>query len=229
MDSLTKAEKIDSYRTSCQSNFLNALARSGQNYTESPSSSIAAEAEHYVRSLSWSPESTRVIALHPSADNGFPHTRPEKLICIPTFSVPPTQETLRHETLHVHQRVYKDLWTSYSIRQGWWPIPRSSIPSDWAERCRINPDTMMCPFWTWQEYYVPLPLFTNEWSPSLSECSVRWFDLRNRTLYKEAPPSFYKRYGDIEQPEHPFETGAIEFSRRNRLSKDGLLNSLSTE
>jgi hypothetical protein len=228
MDLLAKAERLDSYRASCKSNFLNNLARAGQRYETVPST-VQRESEAYLQQLSWVPETTRVITLHPSADNGFPHTRPHNIICLPTFSTSPSSETLRHEALHVHQRFHKDLWTTYSIRQGWWPVPRSQITTEWVERCRINPDTMMSPFWAWQDYYVPLPLFVNEWSPSLGECSVRWFDLRNHVLYKDAPPSFLKRYGDIEQPEHPFETGAIEFSRKQGLSKEILMNSLSTE
>lgn len=228
MELLRKAELLDGYRRSCKNNFLNNLARSTHEYV-AISSSVQQKAEEYIKTLSFAPPQTHVVTLHPSADNGYPHTRPGNLICVPTFSIPPSEETLRHEALHLHQRLNEGAWITYSISQGWWPIPPALLPSEWTERCRINPDTMMSPFWSWQNNYVPLPIFTNEWSPSLGDCSIRWFDLRNRVLFTKPPDSFEKRYGPIGQPEHPFETGAIEFSHHEKLTHTSLMNSLSTE
>jgi hypothetical protein len=48
----------------------------------------------------------------------------------------------------------------------------------------------------------------------MGECSVRWYDLRSGTLQPSPPRSFTERYGDAPQPEHPFETGAVEFALR---------------
>jgi hypothetical protein len=211
---LEKAESIDTYRKRCEASELNRLARSQHSYTP-----FFHPMEETIRSLAAKYELTRscqLVFLHPSADAGFPHTRPKNLICIPgQYGAQDIKETLLHEGFHIHQRNYEQDWISYSIFQGWWPISPSEIPERWISRVRINPDTLSQPFWTWEERYVPLPLFKNEASPSLPETSIRWMDKRMGTLLTVPPPSFINRYGDIAQPEHPFETGAIEFAKRN--------------
>jgi hypothetical protein len=225
---LAEAEKQDKYRAKSQACELNQLARAEQLY-ESFFDPRATRYQAYVDTLSFVPDSTRIVSLHPSADSGFPHTRPGSLICLPFSTEEISAETLRHEALHISQRLHEREWYSYSIRQGWWPLPAETIPERWRNRCRLNPDTLTCPFWSWKDYYVPLPLFTNEWSPSLSGCQIRWFDLRNGTAYTEPPASFTERYGPIAQPEHPFETGAIEFAKRGNFTETQLLNTLHNE
>jgi hypothetical protein len=145
------------------------------------------------------------------------------------FSLYNAPKTLLHEACHLHQRTHEAYWSSYSIRQGWWPVAADQVPERFRSRCRINPDTMATPFWSWQEHYVPLPLFRNEQSPSMGDCDVRWYDMRNGVLYKVPPPSFSARYGDTGQPEHPFEVSAIEFSERPIQTKEELINVLLTE
>jgi hypothetical protein len=228
MDLLAKAEQIDKYRTACLRSELNRLARSQHIYSvfsnENPAAlQQAADTMDLTRG-------SKIVILHPSADNGYPHTRPGNLICMPAgFSLYNAPKTLLHEACHLHQRSHTSYWTSYSIRQGWWPIAADQVPERWRARCRINPDTMASPFWSWQEHYVPLPLFRNEQSPSMGECDVRWYDMRNGVLYKVPPPSFTARYGDTSQPEHPFEVSAIEFSERPIQTKEELINVLLTE
>ncbi len=213
MSLLDIAERLDRYRQKVNENELNRLARSSQIYTVVPEpkqKEIPAIADRFeiVRGC-------QLVFLHPSADSGFPHTRPRNIICLPSgFDGINLAETLLHEGFHVHQRFFPSLWNAYSTRQGWWPVSPVEIPLRWRERCRINPDTMENPFWSWQDYYVPLPLFQNEYTPRLTECDIRWFDLRNGAFFTEAPRSFLERYGNIAQPEHPYEVGAIELSKR---------------
>ena len=228
MDLLAKAELKDRYRTACSRSTVNRLAREKHIYSvflnESP------EPLQQIADTMDLTRGSKIVILHPSADNGFPHTRPGGLICMPAgFSLYEAPKTLLHEGCHLHQRDYEPQWLSYSIRQGWWPIPAGQIPERWRARCRINPDTMSQPFWSWQDYYVPLPIFSNEQSPSMGECEVRWYDLRNNTLYKVPPSSFTERYGDTGQPEHPYEVSAIEFSDRGIKTKDELMNVLLKE
>lgn len=227
-DLLARAEQIDRYRAACQGSELNRLARQKHTYAVSPN-----ESPEPLQRIADSVDLTRgskIVVLHPSADNGYPHTRPGGLICMPAgFPLYTAQKTLLHEACHLHQRTHEPYWFSYSIKQGWWPVETEKIPERWRDRCRINPDTMSQPFWSWQDYYVPLPLFKNEQSPSMGDCDVRWYDLRNGVLYKVPPLSFAKRYGDIGQPEHPFEVSAIEISEKGIKTKDGLINLLITE
>ncbi len=212
---LQAAEEIDRYRAKCAASELNRLARFRHEYIP-----FFEPRQRELRALASKFELTRncqLVFLHPSADSGFPHTRPQNLICIPAgfqSGGGAMEETLLHEGFHVHQRNHESDWMSYSVRQGWWPIPASEVPDRWRDRCRLNPDTLSHPFWLWEERYIPLPLFTNEASPSLPGTEVRWMDKRSGILLKEPPRSFVERYGPIAQPEHPFETGAIEFSKR---------------
>jgi hypothetical protein len=58
-------------------------------------------------------------------------------------------------------------------------------------------------------------------------CSVRWFDTRSETLFSASPRSFVDRYGSISQPEHPFETGAVEISHKGISTENRLREFLS--
>ena len=221
MELLDEAERKDGYRAACHANLLNDRARERQEYSFYPDplgkriSSIAATYEIA--------KGSQIVTLHPSADNGYPHTRPG-IMCFPVrpYTTSQLTETVLHEALHLHQRNNLDLWTTYSVKQGWWPVPKETIPEKWRLRCRINPDTMYSPFWSWDSHYIPLPLFQNEFSPSMQGSSVRWFDTRSETLFSAAPRSFVDRYGAISQPEHPFETGAVEISHKNISTENRL-------
>lgn len=228
MDLLEQAERLDRYRTKCTENEWNSLARQNQHYFSiddfSTRSAILIRAADF--------EITRdanIVLLHPSADSGMPHTRAGNLICFSAETNPNRiTNTLLHEGMHLEQRRTPDVWKSYHIKQGWWPVPASVLPERWVQRCRINPDTLELPFWSWQNQYVPLPLFANEARPSLTDCPVRWFDLRNGILLRETPESFVKRYGAIAQPEHPNETSAIELAQDGISTRAELYNVLTS-
>jgi len=227
LDLLKKAEELDSYRAACENSEFNSIARQSHTYTFFP-----CERQRQLQLMVDSCDLTqgsRIITLHPSADAGFPHTRPGNLICMPAnYPLETAQQTLLHEACHLSQRVNPAPWVSYSMRQGWWPVAAAEIPPRWKDRVRINPDTMAEPFWSWQDHYIPLPLFSNELNPKLTECDIRWFDRRNSVLYTTPPPSFTERYGSsAPQPEHPYEVSAVEFSKRSIQTKRDLLNLLT--
>jgi hypothetical protein len=228
MDILETAEQIDKYRTKCMANEFNSLARRNQHYfsiDDLPTrSAIMIRAQDFEIT-----QEANIVLLHPSADSGMPHTRPGNIICFSEDTNPNRiTNTLLHEGMHLEQRKNPDLWKAYHIKQGWWPVPTSYLPERWVNRCRINPDTLHLPFWAWQSYYVPLPLFGNEARPTLNDCPIRWFDLRNQVLLREPPQSFTERYGNIAQPEHPNETSAIEFSNEGISTFAELHNTLTS-
>jgi hypothetical protein len=222
------AEQLDHYRLRCHQNELNHAARAGTQYIFHPDPVLQAAAEASLAKYEVG-KGCRVVTLHPSADEGFPHTRPPNLICLPTSYHQDLDETMLHEALHIHQRNYPDLWMSYSIRQGWWPCSAWDIPDRWRLRVRINPDTMVRPFWSWETRWIPLPLFVSEARPVLSQCDIRWFDLKTGVFDSVPPASFIKRYGMISQPEHPYETGAVELSKRKISTYKELERVLTTE
>ncbi len=234
-DALAKAESIDGYRAACKASALNSAAREGDLYI--PYSIDRADVNRLNKQI-FSIElmgDVDIVVLHPSADNGYPHTRPNNIVCMPTNAIQGVSDsaladTLRHEAVHIHQRRNPEQWVGACLHEGWWPVQSHQIPQRFAERCRLNPDTMGDrQFWAWQTHYVPLPMFIREDVPTMEGVQVKWMDLRNNTLSSEPPSSFKARYGaNPSQPEHPYELLAVE-SAAAGISTVGALHSKLTQ
>ena len=84
---LEQAESIDGYRAACNASVLNAAAREKQAYA--PHFLKRTELVKLNDAMRKIPilSTMDVIILHASADNGFPHTRPNSLICMPSSSI----------------------------------------------------------------------------------------------------------------------------------------------
>lgn len=228
---LEEAESIDGYRAACNASVLNAAAREKQAYA--PHFLKRAELVKLNDAMRKIPilSTMDVIILHASADNGFPHTRPNSLICMPSSSIGDETaliNTLTHEAVHIHQRRNAELWSSACKKEGWMPVPKARIPTEFADRCRLNPDTMATPFWAWETYNVPLPLFVREDYPTLEGVSIKWLDLRNGALFGEPPSSFGARYGNPPQPEHPYELLAVEYAAAELQTEDAIIRKLQS-
>jgi hypothetical protein len=212
MNILEQAENEDLYRTSCANSFLNNKAREGQGYELS---TLSADAERSLRNaIDLIPlyKICQIAIINGKADNGFPHTRPKNLVCIPdslcsnTPATPKFMETLLHEAIHVHQRLNKNLWKEGLKKVGWTPVSPDEIPDEFKERLRLNPDTILEPFWAWSTHHVPLCMFRNVNMPSLGNTVVEWLDLRTHSLFHNPPDGFKKAYPmHINQMEHPYE------------------------
>ncbi len=216
-DALNRAEALDRYRVACAVSPPNAAARRTSHYT--PFFVSRPEVERLLGLADQIPllAEADILVLHPSAENGFPHTRAPNLVCLPASVITNSTDaaladTLRHEAIHLHQRANPILWSAATAREGWRAIPEAQIPLRFREQCRINPDTMSPqPFWAWETYHVPLPLFTSDNPSSLADIQIKWFDLRSGVLHSSPPFSFEERYGsDPPQPEHPWELLAVE-------------------
>ena len=224
------AEALDGYRAACRKNEMNWAAREGQGYEMD---AISQEAEHFLQVAADKLEileGSEIVILNSEADNGFPHTRPPNFIMLPASlctekeATKQFQITLAHEAIHVHQRKNSPMWRRFVEREGWSWIPAETIPSEFRERTRINPDTMACPFWAWQSYMVPLPLFRPYRKPTLANAEIEWLDIRSGTLFPKAPRSFLDKYGGgIHQPEHPYEIYA------EKISEDGVVTTAELE
>jgi hypothetical protein len=225
------AEAFDHYIETCAASPINASARSG--YVYAPSfleGSHAERLEPIVRSIDLLRD-TDTLILSGSADNGYPHTRPKGLICLPASFVKGTNdeelaETLCHEGIHIHQRLNREMWKAMCKSEGWTPLSQSDIPSRFRENCRINPDTFYdTPFWAWDTYYVPLPMFKNGFSGkvTLGDVTIQWFDLRTGALFHSPPESFTEKYGTPSQPEHPYEIYAVMFAKYGIRTKSQLV------
>ena len=137
-------------------------------------------------------------------------------------------QTLIHESIHIHQRRNKTAWDAVCAAEGWKPLGATLVPERWRERCRINPDTMMCPFWAWQDNHVPLPMF-RESPKHLGDCDVQWWDRRTNSLLHDPPRSFVSRYGrSPPQSEHPYELLAVECAQKGFLTDSDVLSYLKS-
>jgi hypothetical protein len=206
MDDLLFAEALDGYRKQCSEDPLNQSARSSHSY-------ILMNSERQP-----APYHAKIISLHPTADAGLPHTRPPNLICVPAY-YPMNNETLLHELLHLHQRNHTDEWESKFRSQGWSMVPEQHIPDRWKRRCRLNPDTLGNRFYSWENQWVPLPMFEREDKPDLRQCVVRWWDQKSGSLTTDPPASFVSAFGkNHPQSEHPREVSAVILARQFRQS-----------
>jgi hypothetical protein len=215
---LDRAEHEDGYLAACAASPRNRAARTGCSYL--PFLVAPGEADRLLALADSIPliRDADLVILHPSAENGYPHTRPPNLICLPSKVLRASDESLRttllHEMLHLHQRRYPDRWNRACRADGWTPLSPSQIPRNLQGAVRLNPDTLRpTQFWAWEEHHCPLPLFSPRPHPTLGDVVIKWYDLRNGSLYSTPPPSFEARYGsNPAQPEHPYELLAVELA-----------------
>jgi hypothetical protein len=235
MDYLAAAEALDGYRAACRKNAMNWEARDGQGYEMDAISDKATNFLQMAAEAIPLMGGSEIVILNSEADNGFPHTRPPNLICIPASLCKESEATkqfritLAHEAIHVHQRKFADLWNNFCIAEGWTWIPATTIPSELRERVRINPDTMAAPFWAWETYLLPLPLFRPYRRPTLANAVIEWYDIRSGALTEKFPRTFLAKYGaGIHQPEHPYEIYAEKFSEEGVTSVEELERRMRT-
>jgi hypothetical protein len=234
---LLLAEAHDHYLKRCAESPLNAEARSG--YIYAPSFLHDSDAERLttiVRSIDLLRD-TDTLILTGTADNGYPHTRPKALICLPSTFVSSStdaelKETLCHEAFHIHQRQFPEVWKAMCEAEGWTPLSQDAIPLRFRERCRINPDTFYdTPFWAWDTHHVPLPMFKQGFKVTLADITIEWLDLRTGALFHSPPESFTEKYDSPPQPEHPYELYAVIFAKQRITTKAQLrikLNELTS-
>jgi hypothetical protein len=202
MDILAIAESFDGYRYRCLLDPLNKSARSTHSYSQMSSE------------IQDAPYNAKIVQLYPTADAGLPHTRPPNLICVPAY-YPMNNETLLHELLHLHQRNHSEEWESKFKMQGWEMFPEQFVPDRWRHRCRLNPDTLSSRFYSWENRWIPLPMFEREDKPDLRHCVVRWWDQKSGSLTSDPPSSFVAAFGkNHPQPEHPREVSAVILARQ---------------
>ena len=234
MDVLMQAEALDSYRTRCIESFLNYSARESQGYTLSSISNQAVISLQDATSSIPLLDNCEIAIVNSKADNGFPHTRPPNIVCIPDSMCSESKasskfvETLIHEAIHVHQRLNKNMWADGLKRAKWIPVSPERIPDTYKERLRLNPDTILEQFWSWSDYHVPLPMFRSVHTPSLDQINVEWMDLRTGALFHVPPKGFLEAFPQqIHQMEHPYEIYAEIFAAKGIKTEELLKKALN--
>jgi hypothetical protein len=199
----------DAYEEEIKKCSLNAAARKNCIYRIWPDQSEAKEGIL---------KSYNCIILDPSADGGMPHTRAPGIICFPAYY--PKERlgvTLRHELIHIDQRLNKDKWRKRLLDEGWTEESESEVPLEWRRRCRLNPDTLECRFVAWEGRYIPLPIFEREDKPHLRDIQIRWWDKKEKRILVSAPTTYVYRYGirGKSEMEHPYELWAYDAEGRD--------------
>jgi len=218
MNDLKLAESIDSYIQKCRSHYNNMLARKSFSYTTDYNSYFNLIRDFLLKNPIFN--SVKVIQLDKTAENGYPHTRPD-IICIPSNArFPQLETTLYHEYVHIHQRRNMNVWNTYLKSEGWEPINEELIPERWKEKIRFNPDTIYSQYWCFQKRYVPLPIFTNISNPRMEDIKVMFYDLDSGILEHTMPESMIRKYKNNRQIEHPFELYAVMMENTIKSDED---------
>jgi hypothetical protein len=227
---LNSAEAKDMYLEECNDNTQNSIARTKCNY--SPNSIALQEqkyAENYLNMIMSSiPDrllldlnKVTIIQLMPSAEGGMPHTRPNEIICYPDISRLYSKSTLIHELWHIHQRLYNDLWLKVFSKLGW-TLWDNTLPEHFEKHRRLNPDTIDCPLFIFQDKWIPIPIFKNVTQPEIGEVDIWFYNPNTRKHVTKVPAELSNYFDNIPDVayEHPREITAYMLSEHDKYSNN---------
>jgi hypothetical protein len=220
--SLEESERIDHFQERCKNNFVNMYIRNNFSYTTEYN-------EYYNNILEYIKKydifnDVKIVQLNNSAENGYPHTRPKNIICLPNDArFPSLEKTLFHEVVHIHQRNNETMWERFLNNEGWNYVNEEKLPERWRNMCRLNPDTITKQFYSFQKRYVPLPLFIKDSNIRFSDVKVMYYDMQTGVLEHNTPKGIIDKYGThMSQPEHPYEIYAVILAEKYPFSKNSI-------
>lgn len=223
---LKEAEERDLYLAECNDNRTNSAAR--KSFVYAPNYMLNDQGQGYTNALQLSipqlPPRLRsdlqqihIIPLMYSADGGMPHTRPYNIICVPNMKQLESIVTLKHELWHVHQRNFQPQWTAIFNKLGWTEY-KGRIPESFDNNRRLNPDTIDCPYWIYQNTWVPVPIFTDISKPVIQSVEIWFYNVKEQYHVKKIPSSLAVEFPDLPQSayEHPRELTAYLLSEPDK-------------
>jgi hypothetical protein len=219
---LDNAERLDFYIEECQDDTINSLARKDKTYRANSiplrdlnyaKAFLDGTTEYLPNRLLNDLKSITIIQLMPSADGGMPHTRPNDIICYPDILQLFSKITLIHELWHIHQRNYKDMWVKIFKRLGW-TMWSGEIPEILEKSRRYNPDTLDCPFWIFNDNWIPLPIFRNISQPNVADIEIWFYNPHKQYHIKRIPEEISSYFPGLPLTayEHPREITAYLLS-----------------
>ncbi len=222
MQALNWAERIDGYLAAVAESELNMKARSTGEYKPAEFSQEGRTIPVEEKSSPW--PNGQVVWMDQGADAGLPHTRPPYYICLPTsidLESPAGLATLKHERIHVSQRLHEDTWKKiYADAWNFVPVLPPELPERVRRRIRINPDTCRAPVYAWVSasasvsaggQWIPYALFNSSFDPKLTDTTIHWWHIQSANLYSVPPPGwsdFFGRNLSSSAHEHPNELAA---------------------
>jgi hypothetical protein len=225
---LDDAEKKDFYVEECREDPANALARKKCLYRATTMTPweyklfevvIDNAKDKIPHRLRQELGEVHIIQLHPSAEGGMPHTRPDAVICYPDIHTTFSVGTLLHELWHVHQRQYLGWWDQVFRRLGWEPWD-GQLPLSLEAQRRLNPDTLDRPLWCFRHTWVPVPIFQDVARPKVTEVNIWFYHVSLKYHVKTVPKEMEAEYYSLPQSayEHPREMAAYLLSDPVRYS-----------
>jgi hypothetical protein len=221
---LARSEKIDRYREQCANHKANSIARRGQPYMPYNCSqdylillkeTLEASKKHLPNKLLNELTNVAIVVVYPSTDGGMPHTRPENVICFPYGIDYPSLETIEHELWHLHQRRHPEFWEKLLATQWNFKPYNASLPPLLEKQRRLNPDTVLTPYWIWNNEWIPVPIFQNVTQPTLADCKIWFYNAKTELVDHDVPKDIANYFGrkmPMAAFEHPYEMAAYMLS-----------------
>ena len=160
-------------------------------------------------------EDGRVELVNLSCKEGLPHTTDSNTIRMPValWTGPTRDDIMVHERVHLSQKREPAEWAEFYRR--YWdydilPTPPASLPAEYVEALRPNPDTDAAPWALWRKRYLFFPNYASS-DKMLRNPRILVWDVQDRRLVS-APPewtAFFCMDGSCPQQfEHPHELSA---------------------
>ena len=161
-----------------------------------------------------------------SCENGLPHTRNHNVIAIPNnLSFIEVPRTIRHEKIHLNQRLYQNKWKEFYKTYWNYEIfvkPHDKMPNELITMKRANPDTNDIPFARWNNKWWSVPVYKNNDDLEFKNCILKWWNEETNEIQLNPPKewtdffgSFGTSFYDISQMEHPHEISATYLENKN--------------
>jgi hypothetical protein len=207
---LQKAEMIDKYTTYCKNSWANKKARHNFLYDVHPHISEADQLKIREAIPKWIAP-VNIVVLNNTADNGYPHTRPN-IICIAQHNIDShtLESILIHESVHMLQRRYPKIWDSIYENVLNMKTTNEQIPHELAAYVRYNPDTIYTPNYIWNDKWIPVPVYLRKDNPQLGDIRVNFYNVTTQKWQAYPPIEWTKFFGEMNnsEQEHPHETAA---------------------
>lgn len=206
-------EQLDQYNATCLASAPNRAAAPTVEPTDPPADAVVAIG---IAALEpWLQHGVRGTNIAFFLE-GLPHTREIATIWLPydaTVRADNLKKLLMHESIHIHQRIFRDIWSEiYESVFRMQPF-NGRLPTELESKRRLNPDTILWPLYLWNNY-VPVMVFLRPDAPRLTETRLVWYNVADGSWSLATPNGWVEFFGTVlsSHCEHPNELAAYILS-----------------